>query len=373
MKHSWLLMVLVGCASTKESVLIPGTSVRFDLVRIEGWGRTPAFWMGTREVTWAEFNRYYEFPGEEALDGVTRPSSGKDYLALSGCPNDFMLPERPVTNLRYHAAISYCEWLSRKTGAVYRLPTEIEWDIACGEVPADAAWTDENSGGRTHVGGEKAPHASGAFDLTGNVWEYSLESERPPDFDPVILGGAWNSRPERRQTLPADWSAGDPNRPFSTWWFRSDHSQGFRVVRVGEPSGKSEREAYSKKIEIGGLKGTEHDVKVGKSVSLFVRVTGTIRNSGDRSLDEVLVKVYYLNRAGKPHVEDVTNTLTRRATFNLAFPVLVSSVHAGTHAKPLAPGETREFAADVPASFDADDAVDFGKFGASVLSLRFRP
>jgi hypothetical protein len=370
MKHSWVLLVLVGCASTTESVQEP---VRFDLVRIPGWGRTPSFWMGCREVTWAEFNRFYEHPGEQALDGVTRPSSGKDYLALSGLPNEFMLPERPVTNVRYHAAVLYCEWLSRKTGAVYRLPTENEWDLACGEAPADAAWTDDNSGGRTHVGGEKAPHASGAYDLMGNVWEYCLEPERPPDFEPVIVGGAWNERPARRQTLPAEWSAGDPNRPFSTWWFRAGHSQGFRVVRVGDASGKAERDAYAAKIEVRGLKGVDRDARVGSSVALYSRVTGTIRNTGDRALDEVILKVSYLDKAGKPHVEDVTNTLTRRATFNLAFPVLVSSVHAGPHTKPLPPGETRDFAVDVPQSFDADDAVDLEKFGASVLSLRFTP
>jgi sulfatase modifying factor 1 len=370
MKLVWLLLVLVGCASTTETVLTP---VRFDLVRIEGWGRTPAFWMGTREVTWGEFNRFYEFPGDQALDGVTRPSIGKDYLALSGCPNDFMLPERPVTNLRYHAAISYCEWLSRKTGAVYRLPTESEWNLACGVAPADAAWTHENSGGRTHVGGEKAPHASGAFDLMGNVWEYCLESERPPDFEPVLVGGAWNERPARRQTLPDDWSAADPNRPFSTWWFRAGHSQGFRVVRVGEASGKADRAAYAAKIEVSGLSGTERTAKVGTSVAIYTRVTGKIRNTGDRALDEAILKVYYLDKAGKPHVEDVTNTLTRRATFNLAFPVLVNSIHPGPQAKPMAPGETRDFSADIPMSFDADDAVDLEKFGSSIQSLRFTP
>ena len=48
-----LLLLLVGCSSV-ESVSVPGTSIRFDLVRVSGWGRTPGFWIGAREVTWAK-------------------------------------------------------------------------------------------------------------------------------------------------------------------------------------------------------------------------------------------------------------------------------------------------------------------------------
>jgi hypothetical protein len=85
----------------------------------------------------------------------------------------------------------------------------------------------------------------------------------------------------------------------------------------------------------------------------------------------LILKVYCLDKAGKPHFEDVTSTLTRRATFNLAIPVLASSAHPGPHARPFRPGETRDFVVDLPASFDADDSVDPDHFGASVLSLRF--
>ncbi|HVR85685.1 MAG TPA: hypothetical protein VMU54_15310, partial [Planctomycetota bacterium] len=188
--------------------------------------------------------------------------------------------------------------------------------------------------------------------------------------EPVVLGGAWNTSPTDWRTLPADWSEADPNRPFSTWWFRSDHSQGFRIVRVGEASEKSERDAAKKNIVISALSGMERTVKVGASVSIFSRVTGKVRNAGNRTLEELILKVYCLDKAGKPHFEDVTSTLTRRATFNLAIPVLVSSAHPGPHARPLPPGETRDFAVDLPASFDADDSVDADHFGASVLSIR---
>lgn len=365
MKRAALFLALAGCASVepaprRETVVIPGTSVAFDLVRVQD------FWMGAREVTWAEFNLFYEFAGDQDLDGVTRPSRGKDYLALSGLPNEFMQPERPLTSVRYHSAIAYCEWLSRRTGDVYRLPTGTEWALAREPEVQNVGWTRESGAERTHVGGEKPANALGVHDMTGNVWEYVLEPLAQSVFEPVLRGGAWNTSYVDGATAPADWSLADPNRPFSTWWFRTGYSQGFRVVRVGVASDRAEREAYASMIRFGPLTGKEHE-KV-----LFTRVTGTVTNAGDRSLRELILKVSYLDPKGKPHLEDRANTLTKRATFNLAFPVLVGSSTDGPHARPLQPGETRGFSADLPISLDPPEEVDLDRFGASVWSLRIK-
>jgi hypothetical protein len=138
----------------------------------------------------------------------------------------------------------------------------------------------------------------------------------------------------------------------STWWYRTGNLQGFRVVRV--PGGGAPR------IEITGLKGVERD--------LYSRVTGEVRNASDRPIDELVLKVYYLDPKGKPHFEDVTSNLTRRATFNVCAPVLRNSAHA---ARPLQPGERRPFSVDLPLTFDSDADVDLEKFGASVLHARF--
>jgi hypothetical protein len=359
-------ILLAGCAARGEIADVPGTPIRMQLLRIPGRNRIPDFWMAAREVTWAEFDRFAEFPSDEAQDGITRPSRGKDYVVLSGLPNEFMQPDRPLTNVRYHAAVSYCEWLSRRTGATYRLPTEAEWNLACGEDPSAPAWTKENSDDRTHVGGERKPSSSGVSDLLGNVWEYALEPDQVPEFDPVLLGGAWNESARlRRRRETADWTLADPNRPPSTWWYRAGHSQGVRLVRVSGADEKPARDAAAAKLQFHGLQGVERDK------SLYMTVTGKVWNGSDRTLSELILKVYYLNRRSKPHFEDVSSYQPRRATFNLAMPVLVSSGHAGEHANPLRPGESRAFVVDLPLSLDGDDEVHHDQFGVSVLSIRF--
>ncbi len=370
-----LLLMLVACRplpSRTERVEIPGTGIGIELVHIRSGGTARPYWISKREVTWREFNRFYEFPEEQRIDGITRPSAGKNYLGLSGLPPDFLDPDRPVTGLRFHSAMAYCEWLSRRTGETFRLPTETEWEAACpAGSTAEEAWSRENSDERTHAAGGRRPNALGLFDMLGNAWEYCLEPRSPPGFEPVLRGGAWNTpaarlSPTLRIAAPADWSLADPSRPFSLWWFRSDFSQGFRVVRVARPPGPG---PDARTVEISGLAGQEHAVQVGGSASLYSRVTGTVRNLGDRPLDELLLKVFYLDPGGKPHLEDSAGGQNRRATYNYCSPVLLNSAHPGGHARPLKPGESRPFSVDVPLSFDGPDNVQPAGFGAAVLHL----
>ena len=45
----------------------------------------------------------------------------------------------PVVNVSYDDASAYCQWLSlQDRKAVYRLPTEEEWEFAAGHMPKDA-------------------------------------------------------------------------------------------------------------------------------------------------------------------------------------------------------------------------------------------
>src|SRR5207247_10134152 len=112
-----LALLFSGCATPaasarEETVAVPGTATRLEMVYVPGAGRLRPFWISKREVTWGQFDRFYEYPEEQRMDGVTRPSSGKSHLQLSGLPADRMEEQLPVTNLRFHSAISFCVWLS---------------------------------------------------------------------------------------------------------------------------------------------------------------------------------------------------------------------------------------------------------------------
>jgi formylglycine-generating enzyme required for sulfatase activity len=385
----------------EEKIPIPGTPLAVTIVRVPGGRVTMGFdggarrevelrpfWMGKFEVTWAEFDAFFESEQSNVerlkVDGITRPTKAKSYFGQVGLPNHFLEARRPVINVRWHGAAAFCDWLARQTGRRFRLPTEAEWEHACragmgGDLEAQA-WHAGNSGERTHVVGEKKADAIGLHDLLGNVWEYCLEPMNPPEYGPVLRGGAWNTPaselgPAARQGVLKEWYEADPNRPRSSWWLTNVHTQGFRVVLVDEGAEAAAVREYARKIEVKVL-GFE-DVPQSKRPALgshAVRVWGEVRNVGDRSLDELDLTVYYLDPKGQPHLLDVIGADKEgRATFGRCWPVLVSSAHDGPHAKPLKPGETRAFVVEFPQTSDPEDYVAYDKFGARVSGLRFSP
>jgi len=165
------------------------------------------FWMGSREVTQAE------------------------YLAVTGKSPSYFTgdPNRPVESLNWVEAVGYCaaltisEQLARRIPGnwFYRLPTEAEWEYAAragtttrfsfGNDPAgaglaDHGWYFGNSGETTHPVGQKSPNAWGLYDMHGNVWEWCQDwfGTYPggPVTDPlgpasgslrVFRGGSWFS------------------------------------------------------------------------------------------------------------------------------------------------------------------------------------
>lgn len=85
---------------------------------------------------------------------------------------------KPATGMTWFAATVFALWMG------CRLPTEAEWEYACGagsegewscqdeSVLPRYAWYSENAQGSTHPVGTRTANAFGLFDFHGNVWEW---------------------------------------------------------------------------------------------------------------------------------------------------------------------------------------------------------
>ena len=146
----------------------------------------------------------------------------------------------PAACINWYDARAYANWLTRKTGKQYRLPTEAEWEYAARAGSAAAHYWGENSDqacGHANVGDQKLksliygvlwethncddgyaftspvgsykPNAFGLYDMQGNLWQWVLDSwtenynQAPTDSSDwpdvgvyrVLRGGSWSIGP----------------------------------------------------------------------------------------------------------------------------------------------------------------------------------
>ncbi len=276
---------------------ITGTPVKFKMVAIPGGTFTigsgaaekvkdedegpqkkvavSPFWIGEREVTFAEWDLFFknlEVPQTKniTVDAITRPTA--QYIDLTwGMGRD---AKQPTNSMSQQAAIMYCKWLYEKTGVFYRLPTEAEWEYACKAgstaAPKDLAaigYSSLNSGGKYHKTAELKPNAWGLYDMLGNLSEWTLDQydaaayskltdgAKDPAVPPaskypkVVRGGSYLDDPKElrcsnRIASEAAWNKRDPQIPKSKWWLTDGMFVGFRIVRPAAQPAKEEAEKF---------------------------------------------------------------------------------------------------------------------------------
>ncbi len=235
------------------------------------------FYLSKYEISVGEFRAFIEDSGYQTdaeKDGNSWGYEGKNWTDVVGRnwrhdPEGNPAPDNhPVTNVSWNDATAYCEWLSRKTGKKYRLPTEAEWEYAAGNGAqhtkyswGNGAPSGKNAGnvadetaanhfswvknvsnifvGYTDGFALNAPIGSfnandlGFFDMNGNVWEWcsdwyenysgnEVNRNSPKTPGRIDRGGSWFDSPARsRVSVRRHW-------PPTT----SSSSLGFRLART---------------------------------------------------------------------------------------------------------------------------------------------
>jgi formylglycine-generating enzyme required for sulfatase activity len=170
-----------------------------------------SYWIGRYPVTFDQYDWYCKETGK------TKPDD-----------KGWGRGNRPVIRVTWHDAMEFCQWISKKTGLEFALPTEAQWEKAArGTEGLKYPWGEEFNPKNCNIlesalrkttpvtNHSKDSSPYGCCDMAGNVWEwcqdfyhshYYREEEYHNPTGPkqgayrVLRGGSWNYSSEYCQT-----------------------------------------------------------------------------------------------------------------------------------------------------------------------------
>lgn len=220
----------------------------------EGMGSKNDFVYETSQITIIVDSFYiskYEITVSQFKESVKEPNT-----SFTDSSAKFDDSTKPIVNVTWDEANAYCRWLSNKTGETFRLPYEIEWEIAAKRKTQNRyAWGNDfpdmnncnfrSSGINSTLAVEATPYnisPFGIYNMSGNVAEWCNDWYHPNHYrlitdqhirdlpqakEKVVRGGSWKDIPLYLRCTA---------RMHATPGTKSD-AIGFRVVKLINRSG----------------------------------------------------------------------------------------------------------------------------------------
>ena len=153
----------------------------------------PRFEITRTEVTVAQYRA--------CVDAGACSLPNTNYSACTWSNNSGTKENHPINCVDWGQARTFAKWI----GSDVDLPTEAEWEYAArggqdylysgSDTASEVGWYSSNSGDSTHPVGTLSANGFGLYDMSGNVWEWTLDKYHSSYTGAPSDGSVWGDLP----------------------------------------------------------------------------------------------------------------------------------------------------------------------------------